>query len=94
MASLRSGQIEVTTAGTAVAGPATPTARRFLLAAHPSNTNPVWVGNDGSDDVTSGNGFPLEAGGDTVVVEVPRSLADLRFDADTNGEKVCWLVLL
>lgn len=88
----RSGQITVTTAGTAVQGPATPTGRWFVLAAHPDNTNDVWVGNDGADDVTASNGFGLAAG-DAVAVEVRRSLDELWFDADTNGEKVCWLLV-
>ncbi len=87
----RSGQITITTAGTAVQGPASPQGRRWALVAHPDNTNDVWVGNDGSDDVTASNGFPLIAG---VVLEYSAaSLRSLWFDADTNGEKVCWFKL-
>ncbi len=92
MALTRSGQITVTTAGTAVQGPATPQGRLFALRAHPDNTNDVWVGNDGADDVTASNGFPLSATAD-LLVEVS-SLRGLWFDADTNGEKVCWFMVL
>lgn len=92
MATQRSGQITVTTAGTAVAGPSTPQARRFALKAHPDNTDTVWVGQDGAGDVTSANGFPLDPG-EGMVVEVVRSLAELYVDADVNGEKLCWMIL-
>jgi hypothetical protein len=39
--------------------------------------------------VTSSNGFPLDPG-ETVVVKAA-NLKDLWFDADVNGEKICWL---
>lgn len=90
--SARSGQITVSTAGTAVQGPSAPTGRWFMIEAHPDNTGTVWVGNDGAGDVTSSNGFGLDAG-DTVTLEVKRSLAELWFDADTNGHKFCWILV-
>lgn len=90
--SARSGQITVAAAGTAVAGPSTPLGRRFALKAHPDNTDTVWIGNDGENDVTSSNGFPLDPG-EGVIVEVRRSLAEFYIDADANGGKVCWAVL-
>lgn len=86
----RSGQITVTTAGTAVQG----TSRKshlVALKAHPDNADTVWVGNDDAGDVTSSNGFPLDAG-ENVIVEVG-NLNDLWFDADSNGDKACWLAL-
>lgn len=88
MALQRSGQITITTAGTAVQGPATPQGNLFALRAHPDNTADVWVGNDGNDDVTANNGFPLSKTADLLVYT--SSLRDLYFDADVNGEKVCW----
>ena len=90
MAKLLSGQITITTAGTAVQGPSAPTGSNFFLKAHPDNTNDVWVGNDGADDVTADNGFPL--GSEGLAIRVG-SLDELWFDADTNGEKVCWYKL-
>lgn len=91
-----SGQITVTTAGTAVQGPSTPTARYFAIKAHPDNTGIIWVGSDGEGDVASTNGFPLEAG-EGVVVDAKEtgngSLSAHWFDASVNGEKACWLIV-
>jgi len=92
MAVHRSGQITVTTAGTAVQGPATPQGSVFALRAHPDNTGDVWVGNDGSDDVTKDNGYPLSATADLLIHT--SSLRDVWFDADVNGEKACWFMVL
>lgn len=86
-----SGQITVTTAGTAVSGPATPTGAQFAIKAHPDNTDTVWVGNDGAGDVSSANGFPLDPG-EGLVMDVG-ALSVLWFDADVNGEKICWVKL-
>lgn len=86
-----SGQVTVTTTGTAVQGPSTPTGRLFAIKAHQDNTDVIWVGNDGAGDVASGNGFPLNAG-EGVVVDGP-TLNKLWFDADVNGEKACWFRL-
>jgi hypothetical protein len=91
-----SGQITVTTAGTAVAGPATPTATAIALKAHPDNAGAVWIGNDGEDDVTNANGFPLSPG-EGVVLELGSwgtvALSGFYVDADNNGDKACWVVL-
>ena len=55
----KSGQITVTTAGTAVRGPDVP-GSIFAFSAHPANNGePVWLGNDGNNDVSSATGFPL-----------------------------------
>ena len=91
---VRSGLITVTTAGTAVAGPAAPVGSLFGLKAHPDNTDTVWVGNDGADDVTSANGFPLDPGEGLAIAGEPGiTLDQLYFDADVSGEKVCWILL-
>lgn len=85
-----SGQITVTTAGNAVQGTATPSATRVGVKAHPANAGPVWVGNDGADDVTSSNGFPLSPGEG---VSLPGNLNLWYFDADNNGDKIAWVIL-
>lgn len=82
-----SGQITVTTAGTAVQGPNVPGAR-FIIKAHPDNTDTVWVGNDGAGDVSASTGFPLNPG--EPVIRECRNLNGIYFDADVNGEKFCW----
>ena len=91
---VRSGQSTVTTAGTAVAGPSTPAGHLFGLKAHPDNADTVWIGNDGADDVTNGNGFPLDPGEGIVVAVTPAgNLSEYYFDADVNGDKVCCVKL-
>lgn len=86
-ATVRTGQITITTAGTAVQGTATAAAARVAVKAHPDNADTVWWGNDGAGDVTSSNGFPLNPGEGIVL---PGNLDQYWFDADSNGDKVCW----
>ncbi len=85
----KSGQITVTTAGTAVQGPNT-SGISIAIKALANNAGLVYVGNDDAADVTSANGFEL-APGEGVVVN--KSLRALWFDAATNGDKLCWLEL-
>lgn len=80
------GQITVATAGTAVQGTSTAGAR-VAVKAHPDNTDTAWVGNDGADDVTNANGFPLNPGEGIVL---PGNLNQYWFDTDVSGEKICW----
>ena len=82
-----SGQITITTAGTAVQGVDTDGGNGFYIKALAGNTGIVYVGNDGAGDVTSANGFELSAG-DVVFFE--GVLENLWFDAATDGDKVCW----
>jgi hypothetical protein len=86
----RSGQIAVTTAGTAVKGSNVP-GRLFSLKGHTDNTEAVWVGNDGAEDVSAATGYPLDPG-QAVTINVA-NLNQLWFDADVSTEKVCWLKL-
>lgn len=86
-----SGQITVTTAGTAVQGPDEP-GRRFAIVAAPANTGAVYIGNDDAGDVTSANGFALSAKEPHVELTVA-NLNHFWFDAAVNGEKLCWLKL-
>ena len=95
---IMSGQITVTTSGTAVQGPDVSGKNylpdrlfTFLLKAHPDNTDVIWVGQDGAGDVSSTNGFPLKPGETAVIEDI--DLNDLWFDADVSGEKVCWLIV-
>lgn len=85
-----SGQITVTTAGTAVRGSDVP-GRLFAIKAHPDNTDTVWLGEDGAGDVAAANGFPLDPG-ESIIVELT-NLNHLWFDTDVNGEKLCWINL-
>ena len=87
-----SGQVNVTTNGTAVQGPDIK-GKMFALQAHPSNSDVAWVGNDGANDVSSANGFPLNAVGPGIVLVVDSSLNELWFDAATNGDDICWIRL-
>ena len=84
-----SGQVTVTTAGTAVQGSDVAMTNGVFIKAHPTNTKPVWVGNDGAGDVTLNNGYPLDAG-ELIVIQVD-NLNKLWFDSEVNGEKLCWL---
>ena len=94
MAAKRSGQVTVTTAGTAVAGPSTPKGTVWQLIAPSANTGVVYVGNDGADDVTAANGFVVSETCPMIVHTTPGgSLAEYYFDAATNGDKICWLKL-
>jgi hypothetical protein len=88
-----SGIITVTTAGTAVAGPDTG-AGTFRVIANPANSGTyMYVGNDGADDVTNANGYPL-AKTNTVGIFIttgPNGLQGYYFDSDTNGDDCFWL---
>lgn len=86
-----SGLITVTTAGTAVRGTSTSGAAAVAVKAHPDNSDTVWIGNDGADDVAATNGFPLNPGEGVVV---SGDLENYWFDADVSGEKLCWLVVI
>ena len=93
MATIFSGQITVTTAGTAVQGasvaPYDGVRSGFYIRALSANTGLIYIGNDGADDVTSANGYELAAGN---AVFIPcKNLNELWFDSSVNGEKACWL---
>lgn len=88
----KSGQVTVTSAGTAVQGTDISFSANMDwigLCAHPDNDGPCYFGNDGAGDVTNANGAPLEVGGGTKVVQT-NNLNKLYFDADNNGDVVCW----
>jgi len=84
-----SGQITVTTAGTAVQGSDVQNDAGFFVRALAGNAGVAYVGNNGSGDVSSSNGYELSAG-DQILLSVD-NLKDLWFDAANNGDKLCWL---
>ncbi len=64
----------------------------LMIKALLTNTNNVYIGNDGAGDVTSGNGIELDAG-EVVVFNHVGSLSTLIVDVDTDGEGVSWIAL-
>ena len=86
-----SGQITVTTSGTAVQGTSVK-GKLFAIQALPGNSDVCYVGNDGADDVSATSGYPLPAAGPGIVIAV-EDLSDLWFDAASNGDKVAWIKL-
>lgn len=91
MADILSGQIGVTTAGTAQQGPNSGRGC-YLIRPHPENTGDyIYIGNDGNGDVSSMTGLVVGKG-ESVVISVP-SLNSLWFDVDSNNDKICWLVM-
>jgi hypothetical protein len=92
MARATSGQVTVTTAGTAVQANSYRGVYSYLLRALPGNSGTnIYVGNDGASDVTNANGFPLNKTGEAV--RWKGALSDLYVDADTSGDKLAWLRL-
>jgi len=87
-----SGQKTVTTAGTAEALGSQIINGPLMVKTLYSNTNNAYIDNDGAGDVTSGNGFELDAG-DAVVFEFVGNLAHIIVDVDTDGEGVAWIAL-
>jgi len=86
-----SGQITVTTAGTEVQGPSV-SGSLFQIKALAGNTGLMYVGNDGSNAVSSSTGFQLSAG-EVVALGNVTNLNQIYVDSSVNGEKVCWIKL-
>ena len=93
MATARSGQITVTTAGTAVVGPNTGPGTFVLKPVSANSGTYMYVGNDGSDDVASGTGFDLKKDLDKIMLTVS-NLNQWYFDTDTNGDKMSYIKVL
>ena len=87
-----SGQTIVATAGTAVPLGSPPINSPLMVKALEANTNPVAIGNDGTNDVTLSTGLQLAAG-DAVVFDFVGNLSSLWIDSTTNGEGIAWLSL-
>lgn len=91
MANQISGQITVTTAGTAVAGTASIEPGMFEFSPVPGNTGTYcYAGNDGNDDVSSSTGYAIQKGGTPLVMAVD-DMSQVYFDSDTNGDKIQWI---
>ena len=87
-----SGQMTVTTSGSAEPLGTQPVNGPVMVKALPSNSGAVAIGNDGVNDVTSSNGLLLPAG-DVVVFDFVGHLASLYIDAESDGDGVAWLML-
>ena len=91
MANVISGQITVTTAGTAVAGTASIQPGLFEFTPVHGNTGTYcYVGNDGANDVSSSTGYHIKKDGTPLVMAI-NDLSKVYFDSDTNGDKVAWV---
>lgn len=95
-----SGQVTITTPGTAVQVPDDAGARMLALKAHPDNGGTIWVGQV-SGDVSNGNGYPLDPG-EQVPIDLESfashgagdfEASEIWVDADSAGDKLCWFVM-
>lgn len=86
-----SGQVSVTTAGTAVKFTTTRPGIYEIKPLHTNTGNYIYVGNDGSTtgDVTSSNGHQLKKGVDALLVSVT-NLNQIWMDSDTDGDGASW----
>jgi len=84
------GQVTVTTAGTEVQLSASSVVLNngVFVKALPANTGIMYVGNDGSNAVSSTTGYPLSAGQERFFQV--SNLNALWIDSSVNGEKVAW----
>lgn len=88
---MRSGQVTVTTAGTAVQMTSV-RGTAFAIQALPTNTGYMYIGSDSTNlDVASTTGYILGAGGSLALA--CDNLSEIWVDASVNGEKVCWIRL-
>jgi hypothetical protein len=87
-----SGQKVVTTAGTAVALGSLQVSAPIMVKALDTNTDYVYIGNDGAGDVSSANGLQLAAD-EAIVFQFVGNLGSIMLNSVVNGEGVSWLVL-
>lgn len=87
-----SGQKTVAAAGSAEALGNQAVVGALAVKALAANSGLVFIGNDGSGDVSSGSGFQLAAG-QQITFEFTGSLSHLWVDAAVSGEGVCWIIL-
>jgi hypothetical protein len=87
-----SGQKTVAAAGTAEALGSAQVSAPLMVKALDTNTGKIYIGNDGSGDVDSSNGFILLAN-ELVLFDWVGNLASIMVDASVNGEGVAWLLL-
>ena len=87
-----SGKKTVAVAGTAEALGSQAIHGPLMVKALTTNTDLVYIGNDGAGDVAAANGLPLSAG-DVVVFDWVGELGAIMVDVAVNGEGVAWLAL-
>ena len=87
-----SGQNAIAAAGTAEALGSQIINGPLMVKALDGNAGNVYVGNDGSGDVTSANGIVL-APGDAIVFEWVHELSSIYLDAANNDDGAAWLML-
>ena len=85
-----SGQVAVTTAGTAVQFTTTPPGKYQIKPLGGNTGSYIYVGNDGAGDVTSSNGYQIKKALDEIIVSVT-NLNQLWLDADTDGDGACYM---
>jgi len=90
-ASPLTGQVTVTTAGTAVQGSSIASPNGFMIFMKPANTSYGYVGNTGAGDVASTNGVIMDATKIPVIVVGVDNLDKLWFDAAVSGEGFSWM---
>ena len=87
---IRSGQVTVTTAGTAVQAGTDSALREYWIRARAANTGDIYIGNNGSDSVAATTGLALSKTDAPILVRC--KLSELWVDAASNGDKLTWLV--
>ena len=83
------GQITVTTAGTAVQGPDVSLSNGVWVMAHSSNTGLVGYGNTGANTVSMTTGVVLDKSQVGPIIQIS-NLNQLWFNAAISGDKFCW----
>ena len=85
-----SGQVTVTTLGTAVPFGTSEHVGKYVLLADPANTGTyMYFGNDGAGDVSLTTGMALKKGDPPVVARFAPK--DMWVDTDTSLDRLCWL---
>src|SRR3990172_8519393 len=86
---LWTGQLTVAVPGTAQIGPDVDGVNGFYVRALDDNIAPVYVGNDGSKDISSATGYQLSPG-ESIIAHILNMNA-LYVDAVSAGDGICWL---
>jgi hypothetical protein len=86
-----SGQVTVTTAGTAVSFTTAPPGTYLIKPLGGNGGTYVYVGNDGADDVTTQNGYQMKKALLEDLYVTVTNLNELRLNADGDGDGVSWL---
>lgn len=82
----------VSTAGDAVVLGSENINAAIAIKALTTNSGVMYVGNDGTNDVDSTTGFPLDTG-EVIILDYLGDLEEIYVDAQYDGEGVAWLKL-